>query len=98
MTHPIYESIKMLPEGYSEGIYQGRKYGITKNTFNNGSSFKVYAEELGGSDFISLNYYLTKKQDLLKPCEMPERKVIDFLQKVVLAKSEQNSNITMSNV
>lgn len=90
--------ITRIPEGYSEGFYQGRKYGITKNTFNQGSSFKVYAEELGGSDFISLNYYLTKSQGLLKPCEMSQQKVIDFLENVVLPKSEQNVNTTRSNV
>ncbi|NYJ28090.1 peptide methionine sulfoxide reductase [Allomuricauda sp. ARW1Y1] len=98
MAHPIFEKIKMLPEGYSEGMYQGRKYGITKNSFNQGNSFKVYAEELGGTDFISLNYYRTKSQGLLKPCEMPEQKVIDFLENVSLVKSEQNVNIDRSNV
>lgn len=76
--------IKNLPNGYSEGIYQNKKYGITKTIFNNGKSFKIYAEELGGTDFISLNYYLTSTQELLKPCEMPEQKVIDFLMKVNL--------------
>lgn len=76
--------IKNLPNGYSEGIYQNKKYGITKAIFNNGKSFKIYAEELGGTDFISLNYYLTSAQKLLKPCEMPEQKVIDFLKKVKL--------------
>lgn len=47
--------------------------------FNNGKSFKIYAEELGGNDFISLNYYITKTSEKLKPCEMPEEKVIYFL-------------------
>ncbi|MFT4760427.1 MAG: hypothetical protein ACI9XO_001217 [Paraglaciecola sp.] len=74
--------IKKLPDGYSEGIYNHVKYGITKTIFNRGKSFKIYAEELGGTDFISLNYYLTSSQELLKPCEMPEAKVIHFLKKV----------------
>lgn len=76
--------INSLPEGYCEGIYNGKKYGITKTIFNNEKSYKIYAEELGGTDFISLNYYLTSKKELLKPCEMPEAKVIDFLKKVSL--------------
>lgn len=71
-----------IPEGYSEGSYNGRKYGITRTDFNAGKSFKVYAEELGGSDFISLNFYETKTGELLKPCEMPEGKVIAFLKEV----------------
>ena len=74
--------IQKIPEGYSEGILSNKKYGISKKTFNKGKSFKIYAEELGGNDFVSLNYYVTNKNELLKPCEMPEQKVVDFLTKV----------------
>ena len=98
MAHPVYEKMMILPEGYSEGVYKGRKYGITKNTFNQGHSFKVYAEELGGTNFISLNYFLTRNRGLLKPCEMPDRKVIDFLENVVLSQSGQNVPDTGRNV
>ena len=59
--------------------FEGRTYGLTKSVFNEGRSFKVYAEELGGSDFISLNYYCTGSGQLLKPCEMPPEKVTAFL-------------------
>lgn len=76
--------IDHLPEGYSKGVYQGAKYGITKTTFTQGHSFKIYAKELGGTDFISLNYYITSQNEWLKPCEMAEAKVVDFLKKVVL--------------
>ncbi|MFN8348555.1 MAG: peptide methionine sulfoxide reductase [Spirosomataceae bacterium] len=76
--------IEQLPEGYSEGLYKGVKYGITKTTFNQGRSYKIYGDELGGNDFVSLNYYLTAQNELLKPCEMPEEKVIDFLKNVEL--------------
>ncbi|WP_367392209.1 peptide methionine sulfoxide reductase [Lewinella sp. LCG006] len=84
--------IDQLPEGYSEGIYQGRKYGISKKTFNGGKSSKVFAEELGGNDFISLNFYQTSKKALLKPCEMPTAKVIDFLNGVVLQSSDHRND------
>ena len=73
-----------IAKGYSEGIYNNKKYGITKTIFNNGKSIKLYAEELGGNDFISLNYYITGDKDLLKPCEMPEAKVMDFVKNVKL--------------
>jgi peptide-methionine (S)-S-oxide reductase len=82
--------INKIDEGYSEGKYKGLKYGITKTIFNNGRSFKVYAEELGGNDFISLNYYVTQKEDKLKPCEMPVEKVVDFLLNVELFKNKAN--------
>jgi len=74
--------ISRIPKGYSEGIYNDRKYGITRTDFNAGKSLKIYAEELGGADFISLNFYQTESEDLLKPCEMPREKVIEFLKGV----------------
>ncbi|WP_108804185.1 peptide methionine sulfoxide reductase [Aquimarina sp. Aq107] len=76
--------INNIKEGYSEGIYNNVKYSITKEVFNNGKSFKIYAKELQGNDFISLNYYITSTSELLKPCEMPKQKVIDFLDNVFL--------------
>lgn len=76
--------IDKIPLGYSTGIYQGKKYGISKQAFNNGLSFKVFAEELAGNDFVSLNFYKTTTKELLKPCEMPEAKVLSFLKEVIL--------------
>lgn len=74
--------IQKIPEGYSEGIYNAKKYGITRETFNDGKSYKIYGKELQGNDFISLNYYITQHKEHLKPCEMPEQKVIHFLEHI----------------
>lgn len=71
--------IQRIPEGYNIVSFKGKKYGLVKNIFNKGKSFKVYANELGGTDFISLNYYCLKNGDALKPCEMSEEKVVNFL-------------------
>lgn len=60
-------------------MYKGKTYGVSRTDFNHGKSFKVYAEELGGRDIISLNYYITSLSEKLKPCEMPEDKVVHFL-------------------
>ncbi len=84
MINSILYHIEKIAEGYSEGNYNNRKYGITKTIFNNGNSFKIYGEDLSGNDFISLNYYITKEKYLLKPCEMPEQKVVRFLENVIL--------------
>lgn len=84
--------INQIPNGYSEGTYKKRKYGITKTIFNNGSSFKVYGEELGGNDFISLNYYITKEKYLIKSCEMPEQKVVHFLENVIIDSTVNSIN------
>ncbi|AFL82325.1 hypothetical protein Aeqsu_2884 [Aequorivita sublithincola DSM 14238] len=75
----ILSKIQNLRLGYSEVFYNHKKYGVTRTDFNSGRSIKIYAEELGGNDFVSLNYYITNMRENLKPCEMSESKVIDFI-------------------
>jgi hypothetical protein len=84
MSNTILNHIKYISNGYSDGTYNSRTYGITKAIFNNGNSFKIYGKELGGNDFVSLNYYVTKDNNLRKPSEMAEHKVVDFLKNVIL--------------
>ncbi len=76
--------IQLIPKGYSEVLYKQKKYGLTKTDYNNGKSIKVFAEELGGNDFISMNYYITSTSESLKPCEMPKQKVIHFMKNIEL--------------
>ncbi|MGK0363502.1 MAG: hypothetical protein ACI85O_000547 [Saprospiraceae bacterium] len=71
--------INKIPLGYSEVFYQSKKYSLTRRDFNQGKSTKVFAKELGGTDFISFNFYLTEGGENFKPCEMPEEKVLAFL-------------------
>ncbi len=74
----------LLPEGGYGGTYNGRRYRITKTVMASGRSQKLEAEELGGSDYISFNLYrLSGGEALLKPCEMPEEKVVDFVLNVI---------------
>ena len=80
--------INLIKQGFTEVVYEGKRYGVTRTDFNQGKSIKIYAEELGGNDFISLNYYITSTAELLKPCEMPEDKVIHFLQNFKLLAHE----------
>ena len=76
--------IQLIPKGYSEVLYQQKKYGVTRTDFNNGKSIKVFAKELGGNDFISMNYYITRASERLNPCEMPNQKVIHFIKNIAL--------------
>ena len=82
MEDTLLPIIETLPEGYSTVLFENKKYGLTKTTFNNGKSYKIYAEELQGIDFISLNYYVTSSSELLKPCEMSADKVTQFLREM----------------
>jgi len=78
-----------IPEGYSIAYFQNKKYGISKTIYNRGNSIKIYAEELSGNDYISLNYYFTQKQEYLKPCEMPMQKVITFFKNLTIEKCKK---------
>ena len=61
-------------------MFRGRRYLFCKATLLDGKVIKCYAEALGGNDFISLNYYPRPGGGLLKPCEMPASKVVDFVE------------------
>ncbi len=63
MFNPKLKYIENIPEGYSQGRFRNSTYGITKKSFNNNKSFKIYGKELGGTNFISLNYYITTKKN-----------------------------------
>lgn len=82
-------ALDLIPVGYSEGIYQGRRYGVQKSSHAGGRSLKLFARDLGGTDFISLNLYHLASGDLLKPCEMSQAKVREFVLSVVLDDSRR---------
>lgn len=74
-----------LPSGYNEGHFKGRRYGVRKQISKDGKRGNLVAKELGGKDYISLNFYRLKSGIAkLKPCEMPEAKVIEFVIKFTL--------------
>lgn len=74
------EKLAALPCGYSEGLLDGRRYGVTLSVSADKKCWKLFAEELGGNDHVSFNlYFLSSGAPLLKPCEMAEPKVIAFV-------------------
>jgi len=84
VTPSVRAALDLIPPGYSEGLYHGRRYGMQKTLHAGGKGLKFFARELGGTDFVSLNLYQLSSGDLLKPCEMPETKVRDFLLSVTI--------------
>ena len=68
-----------LPLGWCAASYDGRRYGVTRQVGQDGRTQKVLAEELGGTDLVSANLYLVDGEPRLRPCEMPEQKVLAFL-------------------
>lgn len=69
-----------LPEGYSEGTYEDRRYGVTLRRSDDGRRNSLFARELAGTDIVSFNLYRFGSNNAsLKPCEMSTEKVRDFV-------------------
>ena len=80
MNRPnFHETLTDLNNGAYDVFAFDKRYLLRKETQLNGKLIKLYAEELGGNNFISLNYYPELQNGLLKPCEMPQEKVIEFI-------------------
>jgi hypothetical protein len=80
LTDPGFLSqFSALPVGTFYGVSAGKRYVVSRIPFAQHKAWKLVAEELGGTDYISLNLYLPRSGPLVRPCEMPEQKVIDFV-------------------
>jgi len=75
----FYTKLLALPNGANYVMYHAKRYLLRKETLLEGKLLKVYAEELGNIDVVSGNYYTSIKNGLLKPCEISDKKVIDFV-------------------
>ncbi len=83
MDREFLEAFDALPfGGYGASAY-GKRWRITKSRFADARSQKLEAEELGGNGYVSMNLYRLATGDaLLKPCEMSEEIVREFVLEV----------------
>ena len=78
------QTLVAWPQGYFTASFRGRRYGVSNTSHAGGRSRKLYAEELGGTDFVSLNLYEPDHgEPALRPCEIPVGKVIDFVREAM---------------
>lgn len=81
----IWSCLTTMPLGYFTARYANARYGVTRSVHANGRSMKLYAEQLGGTDRISLNIFAPPSgEPALKPCEMPIDKVTAFVMGAVV--------------
>ncbi|MBY5701198.1 hypothetical protein GOL26_09515 [Sinorhizobium medicae] len=74
------DALAKLPEGYVEGSFGNRSWGVTVKRSQDAKRTWLYGEELGGTDIVSFNlYHLAGSGPTLKPCEMSSAKVIGFV-------------------
>ena len=72
-------ALNALPTGYQEGVYESARWGVTVTGKPGDGVRKLYGERLAGGDHVSFNLYTTASGATLKPCEMPEAKVVAFV-------------------
>ena len=72
-------ALDALPNGYSQGLYAGERWGVTVSGGPGQPVRKLYAERLAGGDHVSFNLYATAAGLKLRPCEMEAAKVISFV-------------------
>ncbi|TBF45305.1 hypothetical protein ELG87_34940 (plasmid) [Rhizobium leguminosarum] len=74
------DALAKLPEGYVDGHFGNRPWGVTVKRSEDGKRTWLYGEELGGTDIVSFNlYHLAGSGPTLKPCEMSSAKVVEFV-------------------
>ncbi|MCP2138145.1 hypothetical protein [Agrobacterium tumefaciens] len=74
------DALGRLPDGYVDGSFSGRPWGVTVKRSQDGKRAWLYGEEHGGTEIVSFNLYrLAGPGAILKPCEMSSTKVIQFV-------------------
>jgi hypothetical protein len=73
-------ALEHLADGYSQGVCDGRRWGVTVRRSPDQKRIWLYAEDLAGADIVSFNLYrLENSGTALKPCEMSSEKVVAFV-------------------
>jgi hypothetical protein len=71
--------VALWPEGFREGFFNARRWGVTVTREAGGAKLTLYARELGGTDVVSANFYRLSAGAFARPCEMPMAKVAAFI-------------------
>ena len=77
--------IGAIPEGWSRAQIAGQMWGVTRTTRAGGKVISVDAERLGDTEQLGANVWITSEGAVLRPCEVPEEKVMRFLRAAATA-------------
>jgi peptide-methionine (S)-S-oxide reductase len=77
--------IGAIPEGWSRAQIAGQSWGVTRITRAGGKVISVDAERLGDTEQLGANVWITSEGAVLRPCEVPEEKVMQFLRAAATA-------------
>ncbi|ULJ75821.1 hypothetical protein [Rhizobium gallicum] len=74
------DALAKFPDGYVDGNFGNRSWGVTVKRSVDGKRTWLCGEELSRTDIVSFNLYrLAGWGSMLKPCEMSAAKVIGFI-------------------
>jgi peptide-methionine (S)-S-oxide reductase len=71
--------LRIIPEGWSRAEIAGQAWGVTRTTRAGGKVISVNAERLGDTEQLGANVWITSEGPVLRPCEVPAEKVMQFL-------------------
>ncbi|MFI2364100.1 hypothetical protein [Promicromonospora sp. NPDC019610] len=71
--------IGAIPEGWSRARVAGETWGVTRTTRAGGKVVSLEAERLGSAEGLGANIWFTADGAVLKPCEVPAERVMQFL-------------------
>lgn len=80
--------VSLIPEGSSRTHIAGQPWSISRTTRAGGKVVSIDAEHLGGTEQLGANVWLTTEGAVLRPCEVPEEKVMQFLRAAAPSFSE----------
>ncbi|MGW2092197.1 hypothetical protein [Promicromonospora sukumoe] len=75
--------IGAMPEGWSRARVAGQTWGVTRTTRAGGRVVSFEAERLGDGEGLGANIWFTADGAVLKPCEVPAERVMEFLRSAV---------------
>lgn len=77
--------IQAIPEGWSRVEIDGHSWAVTRTTRAAGKVVSVDAEQLGAVEQFGANVWITSDSVILRPCEVPAEKVMQFLRAAATA-------------
>lgn len=77
--------IRAIPEGWSRTNLNGRSWAVTRTSRADGKTISVDAELLGTPERVGANVWMTADGAILRPCEVPAEKVMQFLRAAATA-------------
>ncbi len=71
--------VTAIPEGWTRVQIAGHVWGITRTTRAGGKVISFDAERLGDREQLGANVWMLSEGSVLRPCEVPEEKVLQVL-------------------